>query len=159
MTTAFAVCGLLAVILAVAALFQRTLYGAAMCLLGVLLETAALFVLVGSPMLGFLQVLVYAGAVMVLIVIAILSSPPKLAHRWAEDPVPGLLAWAAPVVAFAALIACGPALCSGASPLPYAGPALEKAMARLLFGPWALAVEAVGLLVLVASLSVLKEDA
>lgn len=159
MTTAYAVCGGLAVILAVTALFQRTLYGAAMCLLGVLLETAALFVLVGAPMLGFLQVLVYAGAVMVLIVIAILSSPPRLTHRWAEDPAPRWLAWSAPAAAFAALLACGPSLCAAPSALPAAGPALELAMARLLFGPWALATETVGLLVLVASLSVLKEDA
>lgn len=159
MTIAFAVCGLLAVTLAFAALFQRTLYGAAMCLLGVLLETAALFVLVGAPMLGFLQILVYAGAVMVLIVIAILSSPPKLAHRWAENPAPGWVSWTAPAVVLVALAALGPALCSGPSPLPMAGPALEKAMARLLFGPWAAAVEAAGVLVLVASLSVLKEDA
>lgn len=159
MTIVFAVCAFLAVTLAVAALFQRTLYGAAMCLLGVLLETAALFVLVGAPMLGFLQILVYAGAVMVLIVIAILSSPPKLAHRWAEDSVPGWLAWTAPVLVMVALTACGPSLCSAPSALPAAGPALEKEMARLLFGPWAVAVEAVGVLVLVASLAVLKEDA
>ena len=158
MTTAFAVCAVLAVILAVAALFSTTLYGSAMCLLGVLLETAALFVLVGAPLLGFLQVLVYAGAVMVLIVIAILSSPPRLSQRWAE-PAPGWLDWLAPAAALGALLACGPLLRLSPLPVPYAGPALEKEMARLLFGPWAVALEAVGVLVLVASLSVLKEDA
>lgn len=159
MTSAFAVCALLAVILALAALFQRTLYGAAMCLLGVLLETAALFVLVGAPMLGFLQVLVYAGAVMVLIVIAILSSPPRLTRPWADAPAPGWLGWTAPAAVLAALLACGPSLCAPASAVPAAGAALERGMARLLFGPWALAVETVGLLVLVASLAVVKEDA
>lgn len=158
MTTAYAVCGGLAVILAVGALFSRTLYGAAMCLLGVLLETAVLFILVGAPLLGFLQILVYAGAVMVLIVIAILSSPPRLSHRWSEEP-PRWFGWLAPAALFAALLACGPSLCSAPSSLPAAGPALETQMARLLFGPWALAVETVGVLVLVASLAVLKEDA
>jgi len=158
MTTAYAVCGMLAVVFAVAALFQRTLYGAAMCLLGVLLETAALFVLVGAPMLGFLQVLVYAGAVMVLIVIAILSSPPRLAERWADDSFPRWCAWLAPAALLGALIACGPSLCAAPSPLPAAGRALELGMARLFFGPWALAVETVGVLVLVASLSVLREE-
>ncbi|MBI3297406.1 MAG: NADH-quinone oxidoreductase subunit J [Elusimicrobia bacterium] len=158
MTETFAVCGGLAVLFAAAALFQKTLYGAAMCLLGVLLETAVLFILLGSPLLGFLQVLVYAGAVMVLVVIAILASPPKLSGRWAELNVPRPVAWLAPLAAFAGLMAAGQSL-GGVHALPQAGPALERAMARLLFGPWALATEAVGVLVLIASLSVLKEDA
>lgn len=158
MTAAMAVCAALAVLLACAGLFQKTLYGAAMCLLGVLLETAVLFILVGAPLLGFLQVLIYAGAVMVLVVIAILASPPRLAERWAVLSVPRPAAWLAPLAVFAGFSgAAGHLLASGT--LPQAGPALERAMARLLFGPWALATEAVGVLVLVASLSVLKGDA
>lgn len=156
MTTAFALCGALAVLLAVAALFQRTLYGAAMCLLGVLLETAALFVLVGAKLLGILQILVYAGAIMVLIVIAILSSPPRLAERWGETTPPRWLSWSAPLAALAGLLLAGGG--GGPPALPQAGPALERAMAALLFGPWVLATEAVGVLILVASLSVLPED-
>lgn len=158
MTTAFAVCGGLAVLFAVCALFARTLYGAAMCLLGVLLETAVLFALLGAPLLGLLQVLIYAGAVMVLIVIAVLASPPRLARPWAELSVPRALAWLAPLAALAGILAALGTI-GGQAALPYAGPELERGMARLLFGPWALATEAVGLLVLVASLSVVKEGA
>lgn len=158
MTAAFALSAALAVAFAFGALFQKTLYGAAMCLLGVLLETAVLFILVGAPLLGFLQVLVYAGAVMVLVVISILASAPLLAERWAALAVPRPIAWLAPLAAFAGLLSAAQRL-GGSPALPHAGPALERAMARLLFGPWALATEAIGILVLIASLSVLKEDA
>ncbi|MDE2293626.1 MAG: NADH-quinone oxidoreductase subunit J [Elusimicrobia bacterium] len=156
MTTAFAICGALAVLFALTALFQRTLYGAAMCLLGVLLETAALFVLVGARLLGFVQVLVYAGAVMVLIVIAILASPPRLAERWGELTPPRWLGALAPLAALAGLMAAARGLGGGA--FPQAGPVLERSMAQLLFGPWALLTEAVGVLVLVASLAVVREE-
>ena len=158
MTTAFALCGALAVLLAIAALFQKTLYGSAMCLLGVLMETAALFILVGAKLLGILQILVYAGAIMVLIVIAILSSPPKLAERWGETTPPRWLAWLAPLATFAGLMLASGHFC-GSQALPQAGSSLEHGMAALLFGPWSLATEAVGVLILVASLSVLPEDA
>lgn len=158
MLTAFALCGGLAVLFAAAALTQKTLYGSAMCLMGVLLEVAALFVLVGADLLGFIQVLVYAGAVMVLIVIAILSAPPRIDQRWTESAFPRLAAWLVPLALFAGLASAGRVGAMQAA-LPQAGPHLQREMARLLFGPWALAVEAVGLLVLIASLAVLREEA
>lgn len=158
MLTAFALCGGLAVLFAAAALFQKTLYGSAMCLMGVLLETAALFVLVGADLLGFIQVLVYAGAVMVLIVIAILSAPPRIAERWTASAFPKPAAWLVVLAVFAGLASAG-RLGGLQAALPQAGPDLQREMARLLFGPWSVAVEAVGVLVLVASLSVVREDA
>ncbi|MBI2362377.1 MAG: NADH-quinone oxidoreductase subunit J [Elusimicrobia bacterium] len=158
MLTAFALCGGLAVLFAAAALIQKTLYGSAMCLLGVLLEVAALFVLVGADLLGFIQVLVYAGAVMVLIVIAILSAPPGVAQRWTASAFPKPAAWLLTLALFAGLCSAG-RLGGLQAALPHAGAQLQREMARLLFGPWALAVEAVGLLVLIASLAVIREDA
>ena len=158
MLTAFALCGGLAVVFAAAALFQKTLYGSAMCLMGVLLETAALFVLLGADLLGFIQVLVYAGAVMVLIVIAILSAPPRVAQPWTDSAFPKAASWLVPAALFAALLSAARAGGLQAA-LPHAGAELQREMARILFGPWAVALEAVGILVLIASLAVIREDA
>src|ERR1035437_1124714 len=55
-------------------LFSRSLYVSAVCLLVVLLQTGLIFLLRGAALLGFLQVMVYAGAVMVLVVVTIMAT-------------------------------------------------------------------------------------
>lgn len=148
--------GVLALLFAIGALFQKNLYGSAVCLLAVLLQVAALFFVQGARLLGLLQVLVYAGAVMVLLVIAVMSTAVRPANLWGEGPSKGLvcLLIAALLADFAAL---GRGL-SAAAPLCASFPGLEKEMAALLFGPCALMTEAVGLLVLLAALSVVEEE-
>jgi len=154
---AFLLCGAGAVVFAALALFQRTLYGSALCLLGVLLQVAGAYFLAGARLLGLLQVLVYAGAVMVLLVIAVMSSPPRLARPFAGTP-PAWLGWLALLLPFAELLAflrlAGPA---DGAPWRWT-PGLETQTASLLFGAYAPLTEAVGLLVLVASLSILREE-
>ncbi|MBI4348041.1 MAG: NADH-quinone oxidoreductase subunit J [Elusimicrobia bacterium] len=150
-----AVFGIFAVIFALLLLFQRTLYGSAMCLLLVLLQVAAMFFAMGAQLLGLMQVLVYAGAIMVLIVVAVMSAPPKLLKLWAgyeAPPAAATLVLAMLGAEFALVLFAG-------SPLPGGEPSLsaarlEREMAAFLFGPGALVTEVVGLLVLVASLSV-----
>ena len=154
--TAFSICGGCAVLFAVLALFQRSLYASAMCLLAVLLQVAAVYFLIGARLLGLLQILVYAGAVMVLLVVAVMASPPRLSKLWAQGP-PKWLAWLAvllPAVELLAILRSS----SGAPVLLRAAPDIERRMAALLFGPYAPLTEAAGLLVLVAALSVLKES-
>ncbi|MFA6092993.1 MAG: NADH-quinone oxidoreductase subunit J [Elusimicrobiota bacterium] len=155
-TLAVAVCAVAALASAGLAFFSKNLYSSAFCLLAVLLQVALLFCLLGSTLLGLLQLLVYAGGIMVLIVAAVTAVGPESgnakalgpsrAHAWA------LLALCAVPTAFFLIAArhCAPSLPPAAM--------LEKSMARLLFNEYALLTEAVGLLVLVASLSVLKEQ-
>ena len=149
--------GFLAVIFALLLLFQRTLYGSAMCLLLVLLQVAGMFFALGAQLLGLMQVLVYAGAIMVLIVVAVMASPPKLTKLWAGYDAPPLAAALVLAVLGAelALVLMG----GGMSHLPPGEPAvasarLERDMAGLLFGKGAVVTEVVGLLVLVAALAV-----
>lgn len=150
--------GIAAVVFAVMALFQRSLYGSAICLLLVLLQVAAFFFLAGAQVLGFLQVLIYAGAIMVLLVVAVMSGPPRLERRWASLGIHPALAALGLTLPF---IELGAAWRLGAS-LPAApaasAPVLEQAMARLLFGPWALMTELIGVLVLVAALAAVPEN-
>ena len=151
---ALALCGALAVAFAGLALFQRSLLSSAMCLLAVLLQLAAAFFLVGAQLLGLFQVLVYAGAVMVLLVIAAASSPPRLSSLWSGTGwlgwliVLGLLGEAA---LFAARFAAGDGW-------DWPAPGIERRMAAVVFGPYAVLTETVGVLVFVASLAILQES-
>lgn len=128
-----------------------------MCLLLVLLQVAGMFFAMGAQLLGLMQVLIYAGAIMVLIVVAVMAAPPKLHQLWAGYEAPPLTAALVLLMLGAelTLVLMGP----GAIPLPPGEPAvaaarLERDMAALLFGKGALVTEIVGLLVLVAALAV-----
>lgn len=143
--------GTAAVVFAVMMVLQRSLYSAAMCLMVVLLQTGALIYLAGAPLLGFLQVMIYAGAVMVLVVMTILAAPRAAGERWAPMRIPKPLA----VVLLAVLALEFAGLGAGA---PARGQTAQAfaAQARLgvtLFGPYAVATEAVGFLLLLAALA------
>ncbi|MBI4375027.1 MAG: NADH-quinone oxidoreductase subunit J [Elusimicrobia bacterium] len=147
---------ILAVIFASFMLAQSSLFASSICLLAVLMQAATLFFLSGAPMLAFVQVLVYAGAVMVLIVVAVMASPgPAPASIWSRLSLPRPLVWAGlilPALEFALLLWAG-AFPGGGS----MGAALstQNQIGPILFGPYALATEAVTLLMFLASLAVL----
>jgi NADH-quinone oxidoreductase subunit J len=133
-------------------LLQRSLYAAAVCLLVVLLQSAAFFFFAGAPLLAFLQIMIYAGAVMVLIVVTIMAAPVPAESRFARLSAPWPLAAAGlvlPVAVVAAVLLRQP-LPAGA-----AGAALpaQAAIGPVLFGPYAVATEAVTLLMLLSSLA------
>lgn len=140
--------------------FSRSLYVSAVCLLVVLLQTGVIFLLRGAPLLGFLQVMVYAGAVMVLVVITIMATggePEAGFKRFADFSFPRWLAYlglaAAALEIGATLVAAGrPGL-----PAVPADPALGPAFGVALFHSYALATEAVTLLMFLAALAVLPE--
>lgn len=155
----FAAAGLLAAGFSFLMLFQRSLYSAAICLLGVLLQIAVLYFLAGAQLLALIQVLVYAGAIMVLIVVAAMAAPPRAKELWVRGKVSPWLAAAALVI---------PAFEAGAFCIRAAGmtmiwsrsapPSLEPGMAQLLFGPYALMTETVGIIILVSALALALAD-
>lgn len=156
---ALAFCGAAALLFAALLLFQRTLYASAMCLLMVLLQIGAMFFLCGAQLLGLLQVVIYAGAVMVLIVVAVMASPGRVETLWADlgSPTPvaaavlGILAVELATALVAGLLGTGGGLHA-------VRPGLQTEMAALLFGAWSPVTEAVGVLVLVAALAVVVVD-
>ena len=152
--------GAVAVFFAGIMLLSRSLYVSAVCLLVVLLQTGLIFLLRGAALLGFLQVMVYAGAVMVLVVVTIMATggePGANFARFAEFSFPRWLA-----VLGLALGAFQIALTlwiGGASTAPVApaAPGLAAAFASSLFNSYALATEAVTLLMFLAALAVLPD--
>lgn len=155
-SAATALAGAAAILFAVLALFQRTLYGSALFLLGVLLQVAAIFYLMGAPLLAFIQVLIYAGGVMVLIVVATMADPSPIPDLWARL---GLHRGALPL-AFLMLALEAAVFLRGGAPGSGAGAAaqVERAMAGTLFGAQAPLTELVGVLALVAALAAVPEE-
>lgn len=148
------VAGAVAVFFAAVMLLHRSLYVSAVSLLVVLLQSAVLFLLCGSPLLGLLQVMIYAGAVMVLVVVTIMASGHE-GERFADLSFPRPLAWLGliSVVAEAALV-----LSRGTLPAAAAvDPALQARFSAVLFQPYALATEAVTLLMFLAALAIAPE--
>jgi NADH-quinone oxidoreductase subunit J len=151
------IAGAVAVIFAAGMLFSRSLYISAVCLLVVLLQTALIFVLRGAPLLGLLQLMIYAGAVMVLVVITIMASGGAAAdQRFADFCLPRPLA-ALGVAAVAAELAL--TFSSAPAHAAVAAPAggLAAAFSAELFHGYALATEAVTLLMFLAALSILPD--
>ncbi len=151
MVWAALVAGVVAAFFAGVMLMHRSLYVSAVSLLVVLLQTAVLFLLCGSPLLGLLQVMIYAGAVMVLVVVTIMAAGAE-GDRFADFSFPKPLAWLGLIAAVAetALI-----LSSGSAPAAVAvDPALQVQLGAVLFKPYALATEAVTLLMFLAALAI-----
>ena len=148
------VAGTVAVFFAGVMLLSRSLYVSAVSLLVVLLQTAVLFLLCGSPLLGLLQVMIYAGAVMVLVVVTIMAAGHE-GERFADFSFPRPLAWIGLVSAVAETAFL---LSRGSAPAAAAvDPALQARFGAALFQPYALATEAVTLLMFLAALSIAPE--
>ena len=87
---------------------------AAFWVLEVMMAMAGLFMLLSAGFLALVQVMVYAGAVMVLLLFTVM-----LTLRNREDAVRPLeLSWAAGGIAIAVLVAAGTAIASFAPPIP-----------------------------------------
>ncbi len=113
-----------------------------------LLAVALVFFTVGAPFAAALEVIIYAGAIMVLFVFVMMmlnlgEELPAHERSWLA---PGV--WAGPAALAVALFAeLVTALAQGAVPL--AGSAVDsKAVGTMLFGPYLLGVELASLLLL-----------
>lgn len=148
------VAGIVAVFFAAVMLLHRSLYVSAVSLLVVLLQTAVLFLLCGSPLLGLLQVMIYAGAVMVLVVVTIMAAGAE-GERFADFSFPKPLAWLVLIVAVGEIALI---LSRGSAPAAVpVDPALQIQLGAMLFKPYALATEAVTLLMFLAALAIVPD--
>ncbi|MDE2490974.1 MAG: NADH-quinone oxidoreductase subunit J [Elusimicrobia bacterium] len=157
---ALAAAGAIAVFFAAVMVTSRSLYVSAVCLLVVLLQTAVIFLLRGAPLLGLLQVMIYAGAVMVLVVITIMATggePEKGFRRFADFSF-----WRGGAAGALIVFACYGVsrllhLDGGAAPAGAPVPVLSVELGRTLFGAYAPAVEAATLLMFLAALAILPD--
>ncbi len=145
------IAGGLAVFFSVLMLFQKSLYAAAMCLLCVMLQVALLFSLAGSPLLGLMQMVIYAGAVMVLVVVVIMAFPKPTGSLWGSfllpRPVAALLL-AGFLVELFLIFHGGAGSLSTAAVVPN-----NLAVGSVLFGAYSPATEAATLLMFLAGLA------
>lgn len=72
MSIAIVILCVISAILAVTMLFTRNTVTSAFCLLGVLIMTAAIYGLIGEHLIATIQLVVYAGAIMVLFIFSIM---------------------------------------------------------------------------------------
>lgn len=72
MSPVIIVLALISAILAVTMLFAKNPITSALCLLGVLIMTAGIYGLIGEHMIATIQLVVYAGAIMVLFIFSIM---------------------------------------------------------------------------------------
>ena len=106
MTLSFIIVAMLTVAGAVAAMSLRNLIHCALCLVLTFVGLATLFLQLDAQFVGLAQILVYVGAVAILIVFAILltrGSEPAQQSVWSAAPVMGVCI---AVLAFGSLAAC-----------------------------------------------------
>ncbi len=144
----YALAGLL-VIASLLVVFQRNVVHGAMALVAALFLIAVFFLTLHAPMVGVLQVLVYAGAIMVLFLFVIMFlNPAALEQRRATW-------WGLGTIAALLLAGSLMALMSGVEPTPdpVAGTELfgsPEMLAKSLFTDFVLPFEIVSVLLLVA---------
>lgn len=150
--------GLLAALFGVVMLAHRSLYVSALCLLGALLQVGVIFAACGAPLLGFLQVMIYAGAVMVLVVVTVMAAGRPVGARFADFSFPRPAAWLglALLVGEAAYLLAAPGAPAPASSVPPG--LLQAGLGTALFKPYAVATEAATLLMFLASLALAPEE-
>jgi NADH-quinone oxidoreductase subunit J len=152
----FALFSLAAVFFAVNVIFRRNAVHCALHLVGVLLAMSGLFVLLNAQFIAAIQILVYAGAIMVLFlfVVMLLNAPHE---ETVEDERRHLLVRSGSMRLGALLaVALGVelvwALSRGTDTGPFAGGSTSSvsAIGRLLFTEYAFAFEVTSVLILVA---------
>lgn len=87
MSPVILILSLICAALAVTMLFAKNAITSALCLLGVLLMTAGIYGLIGEHLIATIQLVVYAGAIMVLFIFSImLLNLNRVANEFEEKP-------------------------------------------------------------------------
>jgi len=146
MLTAFWIAAVVAVAATALAVTRREVVHALLYLVASLLATAVMFFTLGAPFVAALEVIVYAGAILVLFVFAVMLLDREQARRgrgWARPRAwlgPSLLS-AVVLVEIAVLIGAVPAGAPGAAVRP-------SEVGAALYGPYLVGVEAAAMLLL-----------
>jgi len=146
MTALFYIAAVVAVIATLLTVTQRNLVHALLYLVVSLFAVAVVFYTLGAPFVAALEVIVYAGAIMMLFLFAVMllnvsaDSPPRVPRRAWLGPV--ILAAVLLVEVIYGLVLAGPPLAGGEI-----GPV---AVGEALYGPYVLGVELASMLLLAA---------
>jgi NADH-quinone oxidoreductase subunit J len=144
----FYLAGALAIVSTLLMLTRLNVVHGLLCLIASLLAVAVAFFAIGADLIGALEIVVYAGAIMVLFVFVVMlfnlgEEAIDTERRWLP---PG--AWVAPVTIGCVLLAEAFYLVTRSGPLDPARPVPPKTVALALFGPYAIGVELASMLLL-----------
>ncbi len=146
----FYVLGVITVLATVLAVTRQNLIHAVVYLTISFFATAALFFLLGAPFLAALEVIIYAGAIMVLFLFIImmlkLEAARKAPGAWARQWLPALLLGAVTLAVTVLVLLTAPGGDLGLT----AAMATPRQFGRVLFQQYWLPVEIVSFLLLVA---------
>ncbi len=145
MTAMFYIAAVIAVLSTLMVVTQRNLVHALLYLVVSLFAVAVVFYTLGAPFVAALEVIVYAGAIMMLFLFAVM-----LLNVSAESPIRVRRAWLGPVILVAVLLAeviYGITRQSQALAGVQVGP---QAVSKALYGPYVLGVELASMLLLAA---------
>ncbi|OLB03515.1 MAG: hypothetical protein AUH14_13130 [Candidatus Rokubacteria bacterium 13_2_20CM_69_15_1] len=137
-----------------AVVLTPNLFHAVLYLAAVLVTTAVVFLLLGSPFLFAVQLLLYAVGVMTIVVFAIMLTERLIGERIVQTSrhlLNGAVVAAAVFVGVAGFLIRAPRLV----PHPAAAADATPAIGRALVGPFAVTLELLGLLLVVALLGAL----
>jgi NADH-quinone oxidoreductase subunit J len=153
---AFAIVALLAVGSALGLVLRRNPIHGALFLVVNLGSIAVLYLMLGAEFLAAAQVIVYAGAIMVLFVFAIMVLIPGK-EETGVDPHRGLRLWALPAGGVLFVLVGAWVVIPRATPAPgaAAGPGGVEAIGRLLFTDYLFPFELTSVLLLAAMVGVL----
>ena len=149
MNIAFYIVATVAVVSTFMAITRRNAVHALLYMILSLLSGALIFFLLGAPYIAALQVIVYAGAIMVLFVFVImmLNQGPQATEQerlWLKPS-----SWVGPAILAGILLAEVIAIIHGDSRMLPGGRVIEpKEISRALYGPYILVIELASMLLL-----------
>jgi NADH-quinone oxidoreductase subunit J len=149
MEITFYIAGAVAILATLGMLTRLHAVHALLYLIVSLLSVAVVFYVLGAPFIAALEVIVYAGAIMVLFVfvIMLMNLGPRAVELERQWMHPG--AWVGPMILAVILIAEVAYLLARAQPAPGAPGAIEpKQVGLVLFGPYLIGVELASILLL-----------
>lgn len=148
MVTAFYIASAMAIVSTALAVSRTNAVHALLYLVLSLISVAVLFLLLGAPFVAALEIIVYAGAIMVLFVFVVMllnlgRAGEQQERRWMPPR-----AWIGPALIGAALLAELAYVLPGLPALAQEGATAVKPVAIAMYGPYLLGVEAAALLLL-----------
>ncbi len=151
MIALFYLAATIAVVATAFAITRRNAVHALLWLVLSFLAVASVFYLYGAPLVALLEIVLYAGAILVLFVFAVmmLNLGPESVER--ERRWTPARTWIVPL-GLAALLAAGmvTGVCTGAVPARAAHTVTVQDVGTMLFGPLVIGVQLAGLVLLVA---------
>lgn len=130
-------------------IFQRSPVKAALLMLTVLLSTAAVYLALSAQMLAVLQIILYAGAIMILFVVALTVMPCALRDRATRSVFLKVLGLASAAVILTELLSVSSALKGFSRAVDFTETGTLP-LARELFGRFAFQFELLSLVIITA---------